>query len=536
MTAYNAKGSGIAVEQQATKYLYTSAVNASWQTAVIYPDSVADSQAITSLTQSAGTATATVAAHGFSTGQWVCIHGADQVEYNGRVQITVVNADTFTYSVASTASSPASGTIVVYDDEVTTTYDRLGRTTETTDQRGVVHDYTFDAAGRLSADTATSLGSSGIVDGSVRRIGTTYDGVGRVQYVTSYSDTAGTAIVNQVKYVYNGWGKVSQEYQAHDGAVDGSTLHVDYTYDDGAVGNVAKYVRLKEVKYPNDRKVHYDYGTVGATDDIMSRLTSIYDDANANNAIDTGEDVYASYKYLGRGTIVEENYVKTETKLTYLDYSGNVTGLDRFGRVVDQVWRNYAGADTVDEYTYTYDRAGNRLTKANAQHTAFNETYTYDGLDRLLTTDRADGFDQDWTLDGLGNWSGFNDDGTSQTRTVNEANEIESTLGIATPTYDAAGNMTVIPSPTSGSPSHTESAKYDAWNHLVEVSDGGVLVAKFSYDGTGRRIKQLTSFVEGVPQTATHYYQNTNNQVLETRESSPSTAPESLSPKYQNVW
>jgi YD repeat-containing protein len=337
MTAYNAKGSGIAVEQQATKYLYTSAVNASWQTAVIYPDSVADSQAITSLTQSAGTATATVAAHGFSTGQWVCIHGADQVEYNGRVQITVVNADTFTYSVASTASSPASGTIVVYDDEVTTTYDRLGRTTETTDQRGVVHDYTFDAAGRLSADTATSLGSSGIVDGSVRRIGTTYDGVGRVQYVTSYSDTAGTTIVNQVKYAYNGWGKVSQEYQAHDSAVvDATSLHVDYDYEDEASGGIAKYVRLHQVTYPNSetypngRKVHYDYSAV--TDDIMSRLSSVYDDANDNEELDSGEDVYASYKYLGRGTIVEEDYVKTETKLTYLDYSGNVTFELRFAR------------------------------------------------------------------------------------------------------------------------------------------------------------------------------------------------------------
>ena len=39
MTAYNAKGSGNGVQEQATKYLYTSAVNASWQTAVVYPDS-----------------------------------------------------------------------------------------------------------------------------------------------------------------------------------------------------------------------------------------------------------------------------------------------------------------------------------------------------------------------------------------------------------------------------------------------------------------------------------------------------------------
>jgi hypothetical protein len=155
--------------------------------------------------------------------------------------------------------------------------------------------------------------------------------------VTSYSDTAGTTIVNQVKYAYNGWGKVSQEYQAHDSAVvDATSLHVDYDYEDEASGGIAKYVRLHQVTYPNSetypngRKVHYDYSAV--TDDIMSRLSSVYDDANDNEELDSGEDVYASYKYLGRGTIVEEDYVKTETKLTYLDYSGNVTFELRFAR------------------------------------------------------------------------------------------------------------------------------------------------------------------------------------------------------------
>ena len=33
-------------------------------------------------------------------------------------------------------------------------------------------------------DIASDLGSSGTVDGSIRRIGTTYDDIGRVQYVT----------------------------------------------------------------------------------------------------------------------------------------------------------------------------------------------------------------------------------------------------------------------------------------------------------------------------------------------------------------
>ncbi len=63
-----------------------------------------------------------------------------------------------------------------------------------------------------------------------------------------------------------------------------------------------------------------------------------------------------------------------------------------------------------------------------------------------------------------------------------------------------------------------------------------MLLAKFVYDGTGRRIESLTSYVEGVPQQSTHYYLSGQNQVLETREGSPASSPESLSPKYQNVW
>jgi hypothetical protein len=114
MVAYNTKGSGTAVEEQATAYLYTSPINASRQTGVVYPDS-ADGHEIESLSRSSGVATAVVEDHGFTTGQWVYVLGADQAQYNGRVQITVVDADTFTYSIDSTEPASASGMIRVYD-------------------------------------------------------------------------------------------------------------------------------------------------------------------------------------------------------------------------------------------------------------------------------------------------------------------------------------------------------------------------------------------------------------------------------------
>jgi YD repeat-containing protein len=150
LTAYNAKGT--AVEAQSTRYLYGSTVNAAWQTGVVAPDST------------------------------------DTLSQNATTKIWSFNSGT---------------------DHTATAYDRLGRTTNTTDPRGVVHAYTYDSAGRLSADIVTSLGDAGQnVDGTVRRLGTTYDDLGRVHLVTSYGDTAGTNVLNEVKSEYNGWGQV----------------------------------------------------------------------------------------------------------------------------------------------------------------------------------------------------------------------------------------------------------------------------------------------------------------------------------------
>lgn len=67
---------------------------------------------VSTLTQTAGTATCTTgSAHEYSTDDWVYIEGANEAGYNGIVKITVTGATTFTYTVASGTSSPATGTI-----------------------------------------------------------------------------------------------------------------------------------------------------------------------------------------------------------------------------------------------------------------------------------------------------------------------------------------------------------------------------------------------------------------------------------------
>lgn len=67
---------------------------------------------VSSLTQAGGTATAnTGAPHGFNDGDFVTIAGATPSAYNGEVQVSIIDADTFTYAVSGNPSSPATGTI-----------------------------------------------------------------------------------------------------------------------------------------------------------------------------------------------------------------------------------------------------------------------------------------------------------------------------------------------------------------------------------------------------------------------------------------
>ena len=122
---------------------------------------------------------------------------------------------------------------------------------------------------------------------------------------------------------------------------------------------------------------------------------------------------------------------------------------------------------------------------------------------------------QSFTLDALGNWSSFNDNGTSQDREFDAANqitEISGQAGWVTPEYDDAGNM--IFGPMAGNETTKLHFKYDAWNRLVKVTDDSqtpVTIAEYRYDGQGRRI------AKAVGETTTHYFFNESWQVLETR-------------------
>lgn len=72
-------------------------------------------RSVSSLTRVSTVATAVSTAHGFANGQQITIQGATQSEYNGLFYITVVDENTFTYTVSGTPATPATGTIKASD-------------------------------------------------------------------------------------------------------------------------------------------------------------------------------------------------------------------------------------------------------------------------------------------------------------------------------------------------------------------------------------------------------------------------------------
>jgi RHS repeat-associated protein len=344
LNARNPKGSGNGIQDQKTYYMYTDATNASLQTAIIYPDT------------------------------------QDVVSVDGD------NIVTFTTDNG---------------DHVAVTYDRLGRRATVTDQRDVVHAYTYDSAGRLSSDDADTPADPlpAGVDSAVVKLGRAYDDLGRLQTVTSYD--ASDTVVNEVKVTYGAWGNVTKSEQDHAGAAGPGDPDIQYVYDDGASGGDAKYVRLDTVTYPNDRVVYYHYAntTTSAnwTDQEkigqkLSRLRTIAKaDIGAGALADSNK--YAQYTYLGAGTVVKVAHpaVTNGLDLTY-GTGGAYPAFDRFGRILWQKWTS--GSTWKDVYWYGYDRVGNRLWRGERQDKGVggnrrDEVYEYDGLHRLKKAQRG---------------------------------------------------------------------------------------------------------------------------------------------------
>jgi len=176
-------------------------------------------------------------------------------------------------------------------------------------------------------------------------------------------------------------------------------------------------------------------------------------------AISGGKGALESCKYLGVDIVVERDHDVEGLSQTYIsqddttgDAGDQYIGLDRFGRVVDDLWFTLAAgipsvSVTVSELQYTYDRDDNVHTETNIVDSDFDQTFTYDDLNQLTGFTQADDHSQSFDYDALGNFLEITTDGVEVDETANRQNEITSVSGSTTPAYDANGNMTTDQGP-----------------------------------------------------------------------------------------
>jgi YD repeat-containing protein len=177
------------------------------------------------------------------------------------------------------------------------------------------------------------------------------------------------------------------------------------------------------------------------------------------------------------------------------------TGLDRFGQLIETIWKPGTGSTNLVQSSYGRNRFGGAVWRRDdAAHAMLKLTndnyYWYDGLYQVQQHERGtlnayltgitspvqtEGF----TFDEMGNWTAYDSQtpGLNQDRSYNKANEITSITNpssVVQPNYDPAGNMTTMPK--AGNWTTSCGLKWDAWNRLAQIAQGSDTPIQYSYD------------------------------------------------------
>jgi RHS repeat-associated protein len=333
-------------------------------------------------------------------------------------------------------------------------YDALGRVTQVTFPSTLSESYTYDAVNNLLTKTdrknqTIQYGYDPLYRQTSKTypdstaVYYTYDPLGRLTQVT---DPTGA-----YSFTYDNLGRLlgtSTQY-----SFLGTALNNSYSYD--AASN--------RVSFTNSES-----GTTNYAYDTLNRLTSLTDS-------NTGQFGFG-YDALGR-----------RTSLARPNGVGTSYSYDTVSRLLSVL---HNGGSLPGSTGYTYDPAGNRLTKmavqeANPNPVSVLSQYSYDPIYELTQAVVNSSLGESYSYDAVGNRL------TSAGPTsynYNASNELTSTSA-ATYTYDNNGN-TVSKTTSAGTTNYT----WDFENRLTSVTlpgQGGTV--DFRYDPFGNRIKKFSS-------------------------------------------
>ncbi|MBF9130055.1 RHS repeat protein [Plantactinospora sp. S1510] len=382
-----------------------------------------------------------------------------------------------------------------------TSYDDVGRVKTTTDQENIATTYTYDDAARTVTVTDV-LGTVGVhrsdaagrprsyTDGSGLTTSWGYDDDGNR---SSTTDPAGTS-----RTEYNLAGQVTAE-------VDATLRRTGSTYD--AVG------RLDTVTHPGGAAESFDYDPVGnltthtdrtgavwswtyqaanlmdtATDPLQKVTRYTYDDLGRQSSITdpTGVVTNTAYDPVGRPAVRWD--ARGASWVTRYDLNGDISeevdpaGVERnyeYDKLGRREWMGFANTS----YYYDYDKTSRMISG----DVPYRQTWDHDARGRVTEVGDAYGKKTTYGYDGAGRQTTERlPGGRETTRTYDAAGRLDTALdGLRNATdydYDAAGRLTTLTLPRGGHFDYT----YDAAGLLDTETDPARQTTSYDYDQAGR--------------------------------------------------
>jgi RHS repeat-associated protein len=414
-------------------------------------------------------------------------------------------------------------------------YDLAGRRTSVTDPLGRTTHYAYDPYGRLSSVVDPMNGTTGygydlmsnltsLTDAKGQTTSFEYDGYNRVKKVIypggayeTFTYDAGGRLATRVDrksvtttYAYDELNRLTGKTYS-----DGTTPAVSYTYTTaGQLSTAANGTDTltwtydlsgqltSEQSTKNSSTVAYTYDLGGnrlsLSLDGQVFVTYAYDDASRLTTITRGSNSFTfGYDNANRRTSLGyPNGVNTTYSYDTLSRLTNLTAVKT--------------GNTITSSVYTYDAAGNRLSKT---HPDYAESYVYDALYRLKEVNRTT-LTKHWiySYDAVGNRLSEQVDNSVSTYAYNEKNQLLSTTGggllrfrgtlnepgtvtvngqaaqmLAGNTFEAYVNVPTVPTTV---PVVATDTSGNATTKNYQVTGAGS-AATYSYDANGNLIQKV---------------------------------------------
>ena len=182
-------------------------------------------------------------------------------------------------------------------DSVQNVYNRQGQIKQTRDQNGTVHQFGFDGFACRTSDAVVLFGAN--VDQTVKRIDLAYEIRGMLELVTTYGDTAGTSIVNQVLRQFNAFADCDTSISSTTARRFHSCLRPS-----NMSTRTARPIRSARPRSFRRQVVTYATAfTYSGDDNALDRPTTL------------GGYAKAAYKFFGLGSIAAVNYLSSDTPI-----------------------------------------------------------------------------------------------------------------------------------------------------------------------------------------------------------------------------